>query len=320
MTKRFGQGDYVYELVPGWGALPSGWEYKDVVGIREDSRGRIVVFNRGTHPVVVFDRDGKLLTTWGDGVFTRPHGLQIGPDGTIYCVDDQDHTVRAFTPDGKLRLTLGTPGHASQTGWISSYDTLPGGGPFNRPTNIAVASNGDLYVSDGYGNCRVHRFGADGTHKESWGSAGQGAGQFRLPHGVCAEPFGSVLVGDRANDRIQRFDLDGRYLGEWTGVRAPDDIFRDASGAYYVAELGKAAAVVGDLGARVTIRNRHGHILSAWGDEGDPASDGNFAAPHAICVDAHGDLYVGEVTFTARISRGLVGPDTHRLQKFARVH
>jgi DNA-binding beta-propeller fold protein YncE len=316
---RVGQGDFVYELDQGWGKLPDGWEYVDVVGVRVDRQDNVYVFNRGAHPVVVFDRDGKLLGSWGEGVFGRPHGLQIDGDD-VYCVDDLDHTVRKFTLDGKLGLTIGTPGQASRTGWTGSYDTLAGGPPFNRPTNLAVGANGDLYVSDGYGNCKTHRFSATGELIQSWGEAGTGPGQFRLPHGACAEPEGTILIGDRMNGRVQRFGPTGEYLGEWSDVRQPDDVYLDAQGNYYVAELGYLdGATPTTLGARVTVRDRDGRIKSEFGDGGDATEPGNMASPHGICVDSAGNLFVGEVTYTSRISRGVLPAGTHVFQRFARV-
>jgi sugar lactone lactonase YvrE len=316
---RVGQGDFVYELDQGWGKLPDGWEYVDVVGVRVDRADNVYVFNRGSHPVVVFDRAGKLLGSWGEGVFGRPHGLQIHGDD-VYCVDDLDHTVRKFTLDGQLRLTIGTPGQASKTGWSGSYDTLEGGPPFNRPTNLAVGANGDLYVSDGYGNCKTHRFSADGKLIQSWGEPGTGPGQFKLPHGACAEPDGTVLIGDRINGRVQRFSPTGEYVDEWSDVRQPDDVYRDADGNYFVAELGHLdGATPTTLGARVTVRDRAGRVLSAFGDDGDATRPGNMASPHGICVDSRGNLFVGEVTYTSRISRGILPAGTHVFQRFERV-
>ena len=317
---RFGQGDFVYELVEGWGKLPEGWApFSDVVCVRVDADDRVIVFNRSDHPVIIFDRDGNVVGSWGEGVFDRPHGLALDPEGNVWTTDDLGHAVRKFSPDGTPLMVLGTPGHESDTGWTGDYDALRGGAPFNRPTNIAVSASGDIYVSDGYGNCKVHRFAADGTLIQSWGSAGNGQGQFRLPHGAWVEPENTVLIGDRMNDRIQRFSADGQFISEWSDVLQPNDFYRDANGIYYVAELGKQDGTVGDLGARVTVRNRDGAILSAWGDEGDPEIPGNMAAPHGICVDSRGDLYLGEVTYTGRISKGQVAPGTHVFQKFRRV-
>ncbi|HUE75674.1 MAG TPA: peptidyl-alpha-hydroxyglycine alpha-amidating lyase family protein [Chloroflexota bacterium] len=321
MAKRVGSGDYVYELDEAWGRLPDGWSYVDAVGVVVDGQDQVYVFNRGTHPVIVFDRAGTILGTWGEGVFANAHGLQIGPDGSIYCVDNGDHTVRKFTPDGKLLLTLGTPGQASDTGYSGDLDTLKPGAPFNRPTNCGIAADGSIYVSDGYGNCRVHRFGADGRLLQSWGEPGRGPGQFRLVYGVCIGSDGTVYVGDRANDRVQKFSPDGDYLGQWDDVRQPDDIHLGNDGRFFVAELGyqETRPLDEGFGARVTIRDSEGQVLGGWGDEGNPCEPGNCASPHGVAVDSQGDIYLGEVTYTSRVSRGLAPPSCHVFQKFVRV-
>jgi DNA-binding beta-propeller fold protein YncE len=321
MAQRVGSGEFVYEVDERWGQLPASWTFVDVVGVVVDREDRVYVFNRGAHPIVIFERDGRLAGAWGEGQFTNPHGLQIGPDGALYTVDNGDHTVRKWTPDGRLLLTLGTPGRASDTGYAGSLDSIRGGGPFNSPTNCAVAPDGSLYVSDGYGNCKVHHFSAGGELLRSWGEPGRGPGQFRLVHGICVAPDGAVYVGDRANNRVQVFSPTGEFLREWADVRQPDEIHLGPDGQFYVAELGYGGDVPagGGLGARVTVRDAAGTILAAWGDTGDPAAPGNCAAPHGIRVDSHGDLYLGEVTYTARISARLVKPSCHCFQKFRRV-
>ena len=321
MAMRVGSGDYVYEVDERWGQLPASWSFVDVVGVVVDGDDRVYVFNRGAHPMVVFNADGRLVDAWGEGQFRSPHGLQIGPDGSIYTVDNADHTVRKWTPDGQLLMTLGTPGQPSDTSMTGDLDTLRGGPPFNAPTNIAVAPDGSLYVSDGYGNCKVHHFSADGELIRSWGEAGRGPGQFRLVHGIRVTDDGTVYVGDRANNRIQRFTAEGEYLGEWSDVRQPDDIHQGPDGRFYIAELGYQGHEPGaeGLGARVTIRDADGGILTSFGDEGDPAAAGNCAAPHGLCVDSQGNLYLGEVTHTARVRTGMVAPSCHCFQKFTRA-
>ncbi len=320
MARRLGFGKYVYEVADGWGRLPEGWEYVDAVGVVVDKQDHVYVFNRAAHPIVMFDKDGAFLGSWGEGVFANAHGLQIGPDGSIYCVDNGDHTVRRFTPEGRLLLTLGNPGMASDTGFAGDLDTIKPGVPFNRPTNCAIAADGSIYVTDGYGNCRVHQFSAEGRLIRSWGEPGRGPGQFRLVHGIGIGADGTLYVGDRQNDRVQQFSPTGEYLGQWTGVRSPDDVYPQRDGSFVVPELGyQTRPADGSLGARVTIRDAAGAVLSAWGDEGDPSDAGNLAAPHGVAADSAGDLYVAEVTYTARIRAGLVPPTCHRLQKFVRV-
>ena len=163
-----------YMAVDRWPRLPPGWTWTEAAAVAVDSRDRVFVFNRGPHPVAIFDRDGAFLDSWGDGLFKRPHGIFIGPDDAVYCTDDLDHTVRKFTPDGKLLMTMGTMNKPSDTGY-DGKDTgtvSRAAGPFNRPTNLAVGPKGDLYISDGYGNCRVHQFSPRGELKRSWGTPG----------------------------------------------------------------------------------------------------------------------------------------------------
>ena len=146
-----GAGRFTYEVSgEDWGNLPEGWSYKEATAVAVDSHVDVHVFNRGSHPMIVFSSDGNVLRAWGEGVFSNAHGVAIGPDDSVYCVDNGDHTVRKFTPEGKLLMTLGVPGKPA----------LPmSGDPFSSPTQVAVdLRNGDLYVSDGYSNARVHKY------------------------------------------------------------------------------------------------------------------------------------------------------------------
>jgi DNA-binding beta-propeller fold protein YncE len=148
-----GSGDYQYEPVEDWGKLPSGWSFKEIGGVGVDDRDNVYVFNRGEHPMIVFDREGNFLRAWGEGLFPRAHGVFVAPDQTLWLTDDGDHTVRQCTPEGKVLLTLGTSGKPAP--YMS-------GEPFHRCTHTAMAPNGDIYVSDGYGNARVHKYAPDG--------------------------------------------------------------------------------------------------------------------------------------------------------------
>ena len=167
-----------------------------------DSRDRVFVFNRGEIPVIIFDRDGRFQCSWGEGLFARPHGITIGPDDAVYITDDLDHTVKKFTPDGTLLLTFGKSGGPSDTGATSQdFRTIRRAGPpFHYPTNVALAADGSLYIADGYGNARVHKFSADGRHLSSWGEPGAGPGQFRVPHGIAV---GTRRHGRRGRPREQ---------------------------------------------------------------------------------------------------------------------
>lgn len=317
------------EIIDGWEQLPGGRRHDDVAAVAVDARDRVFLFTRGEAAVFVYERDGRFIRSWGEGVFSeRAHGITVGPDGSVYCVDDADHSVRKFTPDGELVLTLGSRGRPSDTGYDgAAYATIAHAGlPFNRPTNLAVAPNGDLYVTDGYGNARVHHFDADGTLRGSWGAPGGGPGQFRIPHGICVLPDGRVLVADRENDRIQVFDLAGTYLTEWRDVQRPTQLCLGPDRLLYVAELwwriGQRSERFGDITVdrygRLSVLRDDGSVVSRIGGSA-PGTRGGFTAPHGIAVDSRGDVYVAEVTHTFGVAPGLVAAGAApTLQKLAR--
>lgn len=317
-----------FKVIEGWEKLPKGYVHKDVNGVAVDSKDNVYLITRMDARVIVYNRKGNFIRSWGEEIFTpRTHGIAIGSDDSVYTVDDGDHTVRKFTSEGKQLMIIGTSGKCSDTGYdgktIASINL--GGPPFNRPTDVAVAPGGELYVCDGYGNARVHRFKADGTLLGSWGEPGTGPGQFHLPHGIGIASDGRVFVADRENDRIQIFSRDGQFLDMWTHVQRPTDIYFDRDGQVYVSELwwraGESSFTHGkincDLPGGVRVLDLQGNLLLHW-CSADREAPGNFVAPHTICVDSSGDLYVGEVTWTFGVSRGGVCEDAHSFQKFAR--
>ncbi len=327
-----------YELVPDWERLPEGFKHLDCVGAGIDANDRVYVITRMDARVIVYERDGSFVTSWGEGIFTpRTHCIKFGFDGSVYAADDGNHTIRKFSPEGKLLMTLGTPGVASDTGYNphagSSYDKLAtithGGPPFNRPTGVAIAANGDIYVCDGYGNARVHRFTSDGELIQSWGEPGTGPGEFNLPHDIWVRPDGVVMVADRENDRIQFFSPTGVFLNQWTHVQRPTGLAMDEDGNVYVSELwwrvGQTSFAHGkiteDKPGRVSVLAADGKVLARFGHEGDRTAPGNFIAPHGIGVDSRGDIYVAEVTETFGVKGGGgISSGSHSFQKFARRH
>lgn len=326
-TTVVGGGAFVYEAVPAWEHLPEDWSFVEAVGMATDSQDQVYVFNRGEHPVIVLDREGKFIRAWGEGKFVRPHGIWIGPDDALYLSDDKDHTVRKYSSEGELLLTLGTSGQPSDSGVENSdYRTITqAASPFNQPTNLALAPDGTMYVSDGYGNARVHKFSPEGEFLLSWGEPGSGPGQFHLPHGVGVDSGGKVYVADRENSRIQIFSPDGEFLDEWTDMVRPCEVFLDGDDNVFVAELGRRAGMFpwmspdpDSTGGRVSVFDHDGALQSRWGGGDRPGTPGDFFAPHDIWVDSQGSVYVGEVTMSAGGNRGLVSADCPSLQKFVR--
>ena len=198
-------GNRTYEVIRDFLKLPNGEQFGQVSRVATDSQDRVYVFQRKDPPVVVFESSGKYLGAWGSGDVTDPHGLKIVGD-TVYTTDRSDSVAKSFSLDGKVKLALGTPGRHSDTGEVTNWLVQRAAGPFNHPTEMMKHPNGDLYVTDGYQNARVHRFAADGTLKTSWGSPGKGPGQFHLPHSIA---FDDGCGGSQAVLRVQRVGAPG---------------------------------------------------------------------------------------------------------------
>lgn len=309
---EIGNQDFLFEPVLNWGKIPSEWDVRVVAGVGIDSHDHIYVLTRGKPAIIVMNISGEILDHWGDDVFTRPHGICI-TENAIYGVDDHAHTAFKFDKNRQLLMTLGKKDQPSDTGYSANHKVVEhAAGPFNRPTGVAIAKSGDIYITDGYGNTRVHVFAPDGSLKFSWGTPGKAAGEFNLPHGILIDADERVYVADRGNDRIQIFNLSGQYLDEWTGFIRPAAMSIGPDGNMYVAECKRCSSYTG-APSRVTIVNMRGEVLARLS-----ASDfydetlGHHTA-HSICVDSEGSIYVGEVG--KKIPEGYFG-----LRKYKRIH
>jgi outer membrane protein assembly factor BamB len=311
-----GQGEYKYEIKENWAKLPDGWSFKEVAAVGVDKNDNVYAFGRGEHPIMVFDRNGNFLRSWGEGQYPRAHGVHMGPDDSIYLTDDGGHFVRKCRlEDGKVLLELGVPGTPAP--YLS-------GEPLNRCTHTALSPKGEIYVSDGYGNARVHKYSPDGKLLMSWGEPGSDPGQFNLVHNICTDVDGWVYVADRKNHRVQVFDGNGKYETQWNNLHRPCGLYMTYTHqpVCYIGEL-SVNRLNANLGPRVSIVDNQGKLLSRIGDPFAGTAPTSFIGPHGLAVDSRGDLYVGEVCCT--LWPGLFPGEPHppglrALQKYERVH
>ncbi len=287
-----------FEAQIDWHQLPDGMTLHETPGVAVDADDRLFALTRNTdNPVLVFDSDGSFVRTFGAGTFSaRTHAITIAPDGSVFCVDDGRHTVTKWAPEGELLLTIGRPDEPAEKF---------SGEPFNRPTDVAVASDGSLYISDGYGNARVHHYSAEGELLHSWGSPGIDRGQFMCPHNISIDADDRLYVADREALRVQVFDGEGTLLDVWHDVHRPCGLTVGQDGLVYIGELNGVALMDGALGIghRVSVYDRSGTLLGRFGAVEEGSDAGQFIAPHSVAVDSRGDVYVGEVSYTIAGSR-----------------
>jgi DNA-binding beta-propeller fold protein YncE len=295
MEAIVGSGKYTYRAHEDWARVPQSVEMKPAA-VAVGPQDRVYCFNRVTeHPVVIFDRDGNFLGSWGAGLFRFPHAIRFDAQGFVWLTDGHHQQFMKFTVDGKLLQTIGERGHRSDTGvpgddFSSSAwkKVTHGGGPFNLPTDIAFGPDGSMFMSDGYGNARVHKFSPGAQYLFSWGEPGNAPGQFNLPHGVWVDRRGRLLVADRENDRVQIFDLNGKLLEVWrTELIGPAFFYVDPDDIVYVAEHN---------GGMISILTLDGERLARWGDP-------IHRSCHGIWGDSQGNIYVVQPGEWGRVRR-----------------
>lgn len=312
MSDVYGSGEFLYEHVAGWGKLPRGMRFLECPGVAVDSKDNVYVLTRGEHPIVVFDREGKFLRSFGEGLFSnRTHGLYVAHDDSLLVADDGIHTIQKFKPTGEKIMEIGQRNQPAPR-WSAQ--------PFNRPTSAAIMpSNGDIYVSDGYGNSRIHVYTGEGEYKFSWGSPGVDRGQFIRPHNIAVDSNDRVYVVDRECHRIQIFNPKGRFITMWNNIHRPDAmvLWQDH---IYVGELNGIAGVddAPGLGHRVGVYDLKGKMVCRFGTPEEGEGPGQFIAPHGVAVDSRGDLYVSEVSYTIRGSHMTPPKELRSLSKYRR--
>ena len=264
-----------YELAKDWARLPPGMQFGVLSAVATDSNGAVYVFSRDPSKILVFGEDGTFEKSWGEGEFPAAHGFRIMRDGTIWLTDRKLQQALKYSVDGTLLASLGTKG---VTGNDVSEDA------FNGVSDVAQASNGDLFVSDGEGgNARVVKFSKTGKFLGFWGSKGTAPGQFDTPHSIAVDSKDLVYVADRGNKRIQVFDRDGTFLKQMTEFGAPSALFITRDDLIYCAVSAGGAA--GD--SEITVGTTDGKVLTHV--------KGGINGPHGIAVDGRGAIYVAEV-------------------------
>jgi DNA-binding beta-propeller fold protein YncE len=274
-----GLGQDRYQVELSWASSATGAPLRGVSQVAVDSHDQVYVFQRSDPPVVVLDTHGQFVRSWGHGVVTDAHGIFISPDDRILLVDRDGHRVICLSTSGDVLFVIGDSSRPMHQA------------PFNHPADVAVATDGTIYVADGYGNSCVHHFSSDGGWLHSWGSPGHGPGQFTTPHGIWILRDGRVLVTDRENDRVQVFLPDGTFIEEWRDHYHPMDIYVDASSAIYITDQVPRLSRV-DPAGRLTGRCKPVPVNA-----------------HGVWGDSKGNLFLAEVTPGDRITRLTPRPD-----------
>ena len=268
-----------YVAVPDPLTLPAGMTMGAAASVAFDSKGHLFVLNRGPQPLVELDANGKFIRAFGEGLFTRSHGLRFDNDGNIWATDVGAHIVVKLNPQGQTLLTLGTKGQAGE--WNAQSRLL------NQPNDVAIGRNGDIFVVQGHtpgpmGDPRVLKFDKSGTFIKSWGGKGKEPGKFEVAHGIAIDAKGLLWVADRENQRIQIFDADGKFIREMKYAGLPCAL---QIGTQYIY-------MVNGFAGQVLRMDLEGRVLAAVGKAGKGV--GEFGEAHFIAVSPKGELWVAD--------------------------
>lgn len=282
-----------YRVDPDWPQRPAEFGPRAAVpGVAVDGQDRIWCLERCQVPVQIYTADGALVSSWGQDQFKGVHSLRFDRQGNVWITDYVAHVVKKFTPDGQLLLTLGTPGKAGDDATH-----------FHAPTDIAIAPDGSLFVSDGYGNRRVVHLDAQGKFIKAWGTYGSGPGQFSLPHQIVMDSRGVLYVADRNSGRIQLFDQQGRFLEDWSHLIMPWGLWMTAADELWVC--GSSPQAWYRDGSYPPPKDQFflrlstdGRVQQLWtvpvGRDGQE-QPGECNWLHAVAVDSLGNLYAGDI-------------------------
>ncbi|WP_416307859.1 peptidyl-alpha-hydroxyglycine alpha-amidating lyase family protein [Neptunicella sp. SCSIO 80796] len=259
--------------------LPDSWYLGEVAGLEFTPSGQLVVFNRGLHPLLVFDKQGQFEKELGQGLFKVPHGLFVDPQGYIWTTDQETHQVLKFDSSGKIHLILGrkdSPG----LGWFDNGYQL---NLLNAPSDVALDSEGNIYVADG-GNYRIVKYDNKGNFLTTWGNKGDAPGLFNFPHSILIDDKDVIYVTDRQNGRIQIFDTQGAFIDEWTNIGYP----------YELEQYDQNTLILTDArSGEINKIGMDGKVIERFGKWGKKESE--FGFPHGLAIDKDKIIYVGEL-------------------------
>jgi len=313
VTARAGEPNYPprptvieYAVDPAWPKRPAEFGPRAAVpSIAVDRQDRVWCLERGKVPVQVYTVQGDLVKHWGQGAFRGPHSLRFDPEGNVWITDFLDHVVKKLTPEGKLLLTLGTPG---KPGEDESH--------FNGPTDAAITPSGDVFVSDGYGNRRVVHFNAQGKFVKAWGGYGGGPGQFCLPHQIVVDSRGILYVADRNSGRVQVFAQQGKFLDQWShlvmpwglSITARDEIWVCGSSPQAWYRNGDYPPPKDQVFMRFSTDGKARQLWTVPVGQDGREKPGECNWLHAVAVDSRGNLYAGDIN-GKRIQKFVRAPD-----------
>ncbi len=286
--------DNPYRVAEGWPKLPSDIKFGAVISADVDAKGNIWVFHRADPTILQFAPSGMLLKSFGKGMFVQPHGMALDRDGNIWVTDAQNkdgkgQQVFKLSPDGKVLMTLGKAGVAAE-----------GPDSFNGPTDVVIAPNGDIFVSDGHvmnANGRVVKFSKDGKFIKTWGKKGKGPGEMDTPHAIAMDSRGRLFVADRGNNRIQIFDQDGKFIDQWKQFGRPSGVSIDKNDTIYVVDSQSNATLNPGFKRGLRVGSAKDGKVTALVPFAEPDPDkNNNAGMEGVAADSAGNIYVGETT------------------------
>ena len=283
-----------YRPIENWAQLPSGVQWGAVISVDVEAKDNLWVFHRNSPPILKFDPSGKLVKSFGEGLFVNPHGMTVDREGNLWVTDEQSRDgkgmqVFKLNPEGTVLMTLGKAGVAGE-----------GPDRFNGPTDVVIAANGDIFVSDGHvanSNGRIVKFSKDGTFIKAWGKRGSGPGEMDTPHSLATDSRGRLFVADRGNSRIQIFDQEGRFLDQWKQFGRPSGVFIDKNDMLYAVDSQSNAAQNPGFKRGLTIGSARDGKVTAFVPFVEPDPDKNTnAGMEGISADSKGNVFVGETT------------------------